>query len=252
MPTFRFTGKVVPIHPPIEIGPLLPFVWEHIETGEREAYEVSFVGADVVVNVTINIELKDEKISAYRNTSLDVARTALNIVCFQHGFGLLLYLDRYMSPEGKEELLIPGDPRLQSLVSMENINMPMMSSLLAADPQLSRPLNDLITAITWPHAPAINCARAVEGLRHHMNPNEGDERGKSWGTFQENLRITRAFRDSITNLSTSPRHGNTAFIPSEDQEAVIMRSWMIMDRYFHFLGRGRKPLDATLFVILDI
>jgi hypothetical protein len=251
MPTFRFTGRVVPIQPPIEIGPLLPFVWEHIETGEREEYEVSFIGADVVVNVTINSEVKDEKISAYRNTSLEVARTALNIVCFQHGLGLLLYLDRYMPPDGKEELLVPGDPRLQSLVSLGNINIPVMSSLLAADPQLSRPLNDLITAITWPLAAPINCARALEGIRRHNNPLENESnRLASWVLLQEAINISKDYADSIINMSKIPRHGGTQFIPSEDQEEVIVRTWTITDRYFQYLGRGRKSLKDFGFPLL--
>jgi hypothetical protein len=154
-------------------------------------------------------------------------------------------------PDGKEEIALPGDDRLKSLVSITNIDIPVMSAMLARDQQLSRPLNDLILAITWPNAAAINCARAIEGLRLHMNPNEGDDRGKSWGIFQENLNMSRAFRASITDLSTKPRHGNTGFIPSEEQEIVIMRSWTIMDRYFHFLAIGRAPLPRNLFAVLD-
>jgi hypothetical protein len=229
-----------PLH---EIGPLFPFEWEDIETGERESYEVSFVGADVSVNVTLNRELKEENIGRYRNTSLEVARTALDVVCFLEGAGLTLYLDRYMSPDGKEELLVPGDPRLQSLISLMNINMPIMCSLLAADHQLSRPLSDLVNAITWPHAAPINCARAIEGLRRHNNPQEGkDDRGKSWGLLQEALNISKPYREFVTDLSTNPRHGDSSFTPPDSQEEAILRSWTIMDRYFQYLLRGKKPL----------
>ncbi len=251
MPTIRFTGKIVPVHPPDEIGSLLPFTWEYTDTGESERYEITFAREVVTVDLVLNYEPRAELVSQYRNTALVLATTALNIVCFVQGVGLTLYLDKCVWPDGKEEITIPGDDRLKSLVSIANINIPVMAKMLTGDEQLSRPLNDLILAITWPYAAAINCARAVEGLRHHMNPNEGDQRARSWGIFQENLNITQAFRTSITDLSTKPRHGNAGFIPSDKQETVIQRSWSIMDRYFHYLAIGRVQLPQSHFAVLD-
>ena len=238
------------MRPPHEIGSLKPFTWEHIDTGERDSYEVSFDGAIVIVDVVLNYEPREEIISQYRHTALELATTALNIVCFAEGMGLTLYLDRCVWPDGKEEITLPGDDRLKSLVSITNIDIPVMSAMLAGDQQLSRPLNDLILAITWPNAAAINCARAVEGLRHHMNPNEGDKRGESWKRFQEQLNISQAFRTSITEISTQPRHGNTTFIPSKDTEDAIMKSWTIMNRYFHYLALGKIQLDPNIFELL--
>jgi hypothetical protein len=164
--------------------------------------------------------------------------------------GLTLYLDRCLWPNGKEEILLPGDDRLKSLVSITDIDIPVMSAMLAVDQQLSRPLNDLIQAITWPNAAAISCARAIEGLRRHMNPDEGDNRGKSWGRFQEQLNISQAFRKSITEISTQPRHGNATFIPSKDTEDAIMKSWIIMNRYLHYLALGKRQLDPNIFEFL--
>jgi hypothetical protein len=238
------------MRPPHEIGSLKPFTWEYMDTGERESYEVSFDGANVTVDVVLNYEPREEIISQYRNTALELATTALNIVCFAEGMGLTLYLDRCVWPDGKEEIPLPGDDRLKSLVSITNIDISVMSGMLAVDQQLSRPLNDLILAITWPNAAAINCARAIEGLRRHMNPNEGDERGKSWERFQEQLNITQAFRTSVTKLSIQPRHGNASFIRSEDTEDAIIKSWKIMNRYFHYLALGKKQLDASIFELL--
>lgn len=247
-----FKGKVVPVRPPSEIGNLPPVVWENIDTGEVESYAVSFSGADVSVSLTITVPLDEERISQYRNRALDIARSALDIVCFQTGWGLLLYLDVYTSPYGVEDKLIPGDPNLARLVSsLNNVNFPIMFQLMAGDTTLQRVLNDLITGITWPHAPAINCARAIEGIRKHNNPSEGkNDRGSSWGLLQEALNISRAYREFVIEVSTSPRHGDSSFIKPEIQEDAIVRAWTIMDRYFHYLGRGKKPLGELGFPLL--
>lgn len=242
MPTVQFAGKIVPIRPPHEIGELPPFVWENVETGERESYEITFSSSDVSARVTIDHEIDEANVSRYRNTAMELARTALNIVCFVEGIGLLLYLDRYIPNEGKPELLVPGDPRLKSLVTLTSINVPVLSTILAGDSQLSRPLSDLINAITWPFAAPINCARAVEGIRKHNNPNEGDARGASWKMLQDALNISKEYLEFIGDMSVNPRHGSSAFIEPTEQEECIVRAWTIMDRYFRYLGGGRKPL----------
>jgi hypothetical protein len=251
MPTIRFSGHIVPMRPPHEIGSLKPITWEYLDTKETESYEISFDGTKVTVDIVLNFEPRIDMISQHRNKALELATNALNIVCFVEGMGLTLYLDRCVWPDGTEEIPLPGDDRLKSLVSITNIDISRMSAMLAEDQQLSRIFNDLIFSITWPYAAAINCARAIEGIRRHNNPAEGkDDRAASWGILQDALNISRAYREFIIQVSIPPRHGDSSFIPSEKQEDVIVRAWTIMDRYLQYLARGKKPLAELGFSLL--
>ena len=133
--------------------------------------------------------------------------------------------------------------------SLDNPDFHDTLSTFLHDPHLSWALRDLIEANTLPNHASINCARAVEALRVLMTGAD-TPRSKAWGEFQEALRLSREFREYITDVSTAPRHGNRAPIGSDVTNEITRRAWLIMDRYIVYKKRGSQPLPESEFPLL--
>src|ERR1700733_4619401 len=102
---------------------------------------------------------------------------------------------------------------------------------------------------------AICCSYKLRSCHRGNTETQQPSRGKgrqaaSWGILQDALNISRAYREFIIQVSISPRHGDSSFIPSEKQEDVIVRAWTITDRYLQYLARGKKPLAELGFSLL--
>jgi hypothetical protein len=249
MPTISFSGKVVPIPVPVTAGLSdLPSIrFEAVDTKEVETYTVKITESHVVVLIEVDNYSTDD-IQRHRNKSLDLARTALDLFCFQSGWGLFLYLDRFVDPSGKIEAIVPGHPELAKLVNFRSNLISGLYPVFAADPRLHMALNDMIQAITWPHVATVNCARAVEGIRTIIAPGK---RSAGWPAMQEALNITESYTRMITALSEAPRHGDRVWNPPEPIEEIIQRSWEIMMRYLEWESRGEKPLPKSIFRLLS-
>jgi hypothetical protein len=187
----------------------------------------------------------------------DLARAAVDLYCFQVGWGLSVMLDTFVNEAGNETTLLP---RMDSLAAYCTALQPdpqnptvnnydLCYRLLIAEPPLFMALNDLIVSITLPHHASVNCARAVEGLRVLMVPGLTD-RAQSWPIFQANLNIDRGYREYITGVSTGPRHGDRTWIAGTTVTEVVTRSWIIMNRFLEYRKRGNLALPVAEFQLL--
>jgi hypothetical protein len=111
-------------------------------------------------------------------------------------------------------------------------------------------LNDLIISVTLPHHAAVNCARAIDGIRNLMVPAGGD-RKQSWLLMRQNLNVAESYLTFLTNVSIAPRHGDRTHIPGSVVTETVERSWIIMDRFLEFRKRGNCPLPIDRFPLLD-
>jgi len=124
-----------------------------------------------------------------------------------------------------------------------------MWDLVVADPALFQALDDLIVSITLPHHSPVNCARAVEGLRHLIAA-PGASASQAWEQMRDALRLDRTFLQLITDTSTAPRHGNRAYIPGATTTETVRRSWIVMDRFLAYRKRGNTPRPVAEFPVL--
>ena len=121
--------------------------------------------------------------------------------------------------------------------------------LVLSDPPLFQALDDLIVLITLPHHAAVDCARAIEGLRNLVAA-RGATVSRSWEQMRNALQLDRSFLQPITDTSTAPRHGDRNFIPGTTVTEIVRRSWIIMDRFLEYQKRGNISLPATDFPLL--
>jgi hypothetical protein len=178
----------------------------------------------------------------------DLARAAVNLVCFSTGLHLSVFFDGLIEPNCTQTAFVVHHPHLAALCTSyvlgETGTATALDSILQfvlADPQVFLALDDLITGTSHHHLLTVNSARAIEGLRHAMCGSIAD-RNQQWTIFRTNLNLSKDYLQLITDSSTSGRHGEGKFIPGNVTEEIIKRSWTIMNRFLEFKKRGSLPL----------
>ncbi len=254
MPIVYFTGRVLPSAEAIKITVRdLPAAhWEEVSLGLVMDFTVQIQDSKVSVECQVN-RYQDDDLPHLHMRAIDLARAAIDIFCFANGWGLTIWLDTFIKPDGAEQFLVSQMPQLAPLCTAFNLaptggQVEDVWKLVVSEPAIFMALNDLIAGITWPHFAPVNCARAIEGLRVLMVPTT--DRKQAWPIFQTNLNIERDYREYVTDISTGPRHGDRAFIPSTLVTETITRSWVIMNRFLEFRKGGNRPLPLADFPLL--
>jgi hypothetical protein len=121
--------------------------------------------------------------------------------------------------------------------------------MITGDKAMTVALNDLILAQP-PNLAKINCARAIEGIRHIIAGQETD-RDKAWLIMREALKVDKRYLYLIIGNSFARRHGESTIIEEKTIQEILRRSWIIMDRFFHYRLHGDIPLSIDQFPLLS-
>lgn len=252
MPTIRYTGRVVPPAFDLTISPIPKIlIQNHPTLGDVT------IQADIKTNkVTVDCELNkfDEKkdfIALYQ-VAYDLARASVDLFGFSKGCGLSIELERIRYPDGGEQGILPGGLELGELATATANGEPDFAKILKFllyEPTLIQALRDLVEAIKLPRPGPVNSARAIEGIRHLLAPNEKD-RKNAWAKVGKDLNISSAYLRDITDQSIGPRHADPTHIPGADVQRTTIKAWTIMNRYLEYRKRGCQPLPSSEFPLL--
>lgn len=254
MPEVHFIGSVLPsgiVNVAIEHQPTL--TWHIPEIDFTVDFKVSI--KDSIVDVECKSsrfdELKD-LIPIYIR-AFDLARASVEVVAFSIGYGLGVLLEKIVYPDGSSELIVPKFDHLATLCSSYTLleNFDKIHTIVLTDNDVRMALHELIEANSMPHVSLVNCARAMERLRHTI-ASADTKIPKAWALMRTALQIEEAYLKSITDASTGPRHGKPGHVPGTVTMAVATRSWIIMDRYFHYRLGGSEPLSNKQFPMLTL
>ncbi|HEX4311029.1 MAG TPA: hypothetical protein VHZ25_13435 [Acidobacteriaceae bacterium] len=260
MPIFLFKGRILPEFEEISAWnvptvhfyepPHLPDLPEGLKGDFNIAINHSLI--DLICTV-------DELVSLSRihNRAIAYVRAFVDLHCFATGAPLTVILDTAIDPYGEAFTLRTIHPSLANLctVRINNANVPgsfgfgdVMDHIIR-EPALFLAMRDLISALSYADLAVVNCARAIEGLRNIMVPDENRE--KAWPIFQGNLNFDRAYREFVTKRAIAPRHGDrTEYITGPEIDEALQRSWKIMNRFLEFRRGGNKPLRPPDFDLL--
>ena len=257
MPIIHIRGRVLPIVRSITASALQPILWSESADSPTMRFTVH------IKNSAVDVECLMDDFEPYEDFSVPIARALMfsravvDCLAFSTGLGLSVVLDEVVSPAGVVNKIQYANPSLGSLCtafdltpsSVSSNNFRAMYNLVVAEPPLFLALNDLITSITVPGQIPINCARAVEGLRMIMVPND-PSRKLGWAKMRETLQLERTYLEYITEMSTNPRHGDKSHIDQHLLQEVLRRSWTVMNRFFEYRKRGNEPLPIEDFPLL--
>src|SRR6185312_11433371 len=119
-----------------------------------------------------------------------------------------------------------------------------------SDWKLAHAFDDLIHAISVPHVSSVNCARAIEGLKHLLSTDAMNDKQR-WEHMRNVLNLSKDYLSLITKSSEENRHGKRSRVEGDVASDVTRRSWTIMNRYLEFRKRGSAdPLPADQFPLL--
>jgi hypothetical protein len=262
MPIFLFKGRILPEFTGLSIWnvptihfsepPHLPDLPDGLTGDFTIAINHS------VIDLICVVEQKSASISRVHNRAIAYVRAFVDLNCFATGSPLSVILDTAIGPDGEALSLLPVHPTLAQLCTVTTnnpaapgaIGFDLLDSFIR-EPALFLALRDLVSALTSADLAVVDCARAIEGLRNIMVPDDPENRKKAWPIFQENLNIDMAYGKYITDLATAPRHGDrTQWITGAMIDEMLKRSWIIMNRFIEFRRRGSQPLAPPDFELL--
>jgi hypothetical protein len=221
-------------------------------------FDLRIVDSVVEVDCTVPTYDPADSIALPHIRALELARSLVDCLAFVDGIGLTLIFEEVISPAGVVLQLLAHNPALPKLCTAfskvadttPERTLEAMLRLVMREPPLFLALNDLIVAATIPGQVAVNCGRAIEGLRKLLVPVD-PSRKLGWAALQQNLNIERSYRELITDTSTGPRHGDRTDVPETVAQEVIERSWAIMNRFLEYRKRGNQPLPISEFPLLS-
>ena len=255
MPRIRFNGRVLPAALTLSMSNLPSVRWRDggLTTLGIESADCRVEVKDNVVTINVDLPEFDPAVHLIPVTmrAHDVARAAIDLVCFASGNGYAFVLETWTGLDGVTRAVAPQQPDLAALSTAvaSPVEFDKVLRMVIADPPLFMALRDLIESITQWHRAPISAARAIEAVRHSMTPNA--ERKKQWENLCRNLQLERSYIDPVTDTSVAPRHGDPEHIPGNITNDVATRAWTIMNRYLEFRKRGGEdPLPAAEFPTL--
>jgi hypothetical protein len=255
MPVVTFLGRVFPACYQVSLSHN-PLDWKWEEENLTLRFDCRLEKSVVTVACTLE-RYRPEYLNEIHKRAFDLVRSVLNLAAFSSGVGYSVVFESVIDTNGKKTMFALQDLALGYLCTSFSLNsqtgktpITEIWDLVLRDLPLLVILDDLISSITIPHHAPVACARVVEGLRRLIaTPRASDS--QAWEQMRNALQVDRSFLKLITDTARAPRHGDWSFIPGTTVTEIIRRSWIIMDRFFHYRKRGNTPLAPTDFPLLS-
>jgi hypothetical protein len=253
MQKIHFIGRVFPSAVKISVqAPEVKWKWE--EAGLELTIRVKIGNSFINVECELE-EYRPEYITELYRRALDLARASVNLVAFANGIGLTVLLEMLILPDGSPTELASIDPSLPPLCTAYSLDpagltdFNVVFNAVFTSPDLFMALEDLIHAITLPHVSPVNCARAMDRLKHLIAaPGSADK--DAWKQMREALRLDEQYLRYVTDVSKGPRHGRPGYTTGNQTTEATRRCWTVVNRYFEYLKRGKQTLDSAPFPLL--
>lgn len=254
MPHIRFTGRTLPSALELTHVTGAKLRWLLDEAGTIADFEIKIERGIITIDCECSCELTEELIVAIYIRSSDMARATVDIIAFSTGIGFMVILDKRIMPDGSESEIMPEDRSVASLCTAYGLDVSRRSDFsdvyrtVLSDPAIFMALHDLIESISNQHAAPVNCARAIEGIRHLIAP--GLDAKKGWIVLDNALRCNQTYTDLIISNSFQQRHGNRVPVSAPIVREIVQRSWVLMNRFLEYKKRGAAPLPQPEFPTL--
>jgi hypothetical protein len=258
MPKVRFTGRIFPHAIQLSVKDHPQINWKDVENDLDMTFTIGIDGNAVTVDCEVNKFDPALHITPLFMRAFDLARATVDLVGFCTGYGFTVVFETFTSPTGVTTPFGAYDPSLSALctafkmgvfsAALEENDFHKVLTIVSTDWRIFRALRDLIEAITLPHESAVNCARAIEGLRNIIASNPS--RRQAWREMRDTLNISEDYLKLITDVSIAPRHGDHTHVPGAKTKEITRRSWIIMNRFLEYKKRNEGPLPSADFPVL--
>jgi len=250
MPAVYFMGHVEPRDTHLMMENLSSITERDIVSGHITTFTVAI--ADCVVSVECVVdEYQSDFVSNLYTRSLELARTAVNLISLKMGWSLAVDLDLFIDPDGSEENIMKRMDSAQGIFDAYDLDdIDKVFNQIACDVNLFMALDDLVSGIGAPRVVAVNCARALDGIKNLLAPGLKDK--AAWKLLQETLNVDEEYLQLISKKSTNSRHGYHEYITDAEASELVERTWKVANRYLHYRLNQQKALPLDLFRQLTV
>ncbi len=257
MINFRLSGRVYPTAWTVTVPAFL--VGWLMDDGIRSAKATIAVEASVA-SALCEVEKydHDRDYDWIFRRAVAAAKAAVNMASFGTGMGTVLVFDKIQFDGGEELVLVSEQTKLARLCTAFSVSGKRHdgetpdASFLAVFPlimnedNIRMAISDLVDSIVRRDDTLVNCARAMDGIRNTLAPDQSPDKG--WSIVQTTLRVNKDYLKFITEQSKRHRHGDRrASTPGSIVDEVKERSWVIMNRLLEFRKRGNQVLPEQEF-----
>jgi hypothetical protein len=242
-----FAGHVLPAVLNVSLANRPTFQWRSEELGLDMTFRVEIRDGSIRIDCNLN-KYEDAYLVPLFMRAQDIATASVDLAAFATGSGLSVVLEEFSDPTGAVTPLAAQQPSLAALVYAVKPGTSEFDKVLQfvlAEPQLYLAMRDLSSAIAAPHRAVLHCARAMRTVGRLFGLSWAPSQ-RAWLTFRDNLQISQAFMQAF--LQRKERDGPP--ISEANATEVIQRAWMVMNRVFEYLKRGRQPLPLSEFPLL--
>jgi hypothetical protein len=250
MHSIHFIGRVLPGAIEVTVSFKPKILWEDADIGFPMEFTCSIEKSKLEVECRL-AEYQTGHFAALYMRALDICRAQVDLVAFKMGVGLTVIFDSFRDPSGETTQIVSRDEnlaRLSTAFSLEQGFDQLCAKVIQSVP-LFMALRDLISAISLPHVSLVDCARAMDRLKH-LVATPGSKDKQAWQQLRQALQIDETYLKYITDHSANPRHGHPGHISGTITTEVTRRAWIIMNRYFEYLKRDCVPLSSSEFTLL--
>lgn len=245
MPRVRFNGRVLPAAQIIELIQIPEIKIADSSTGIEGIYTLKIEKSIIEIDCDANQELTDEvryALIAYANY---LARLIIDLVSFRTGQGFLVLLDM-MTDEGQSpQVMHYRHYNVAPLATSLGENMVPVIAVFMREMGAMEALRDLTDSITNPFRGRISVTRAVETIRHLIDPNPN--RMASWASMRASLNLSQPYLTYISERSVNPRHGNHDGTTRDEADEITKRGWTVMNRFIELRKRAVQSLPIAEF-----
>lgn len=192
MHTIKFFGKVTPIGTQMSITAPVKMIFNTPDLGFYLECTISVDNSGVVVDCRFDKLIPHYESIVHVHATI-AARSLVDLIAFSLGCGITLIFDEIQNVKGERGTFAFHDPKLGELcTSVNQATFRKMIALIMNDSASYMALNDLICSMSTPLTSLINCARAVEGIRHVVS-RPITEPKKQWPIMRDKLNISSPY-----------------------------------------------------------
>lgn len=231
--------------------PPFPLRFSDSAIGYNMSMMISVRKSSVAVECSFD-KMFDGYFGAVFDICFDAAKAAIDLVAFSAGTAVMLTFDTFVDIDGETKPTRSGIPGLAALCTQQMDGQSYAALIKIATNELAiyMAMSDLILSLYLPHHGIMNCARAVEGIRHLIAGPDMEPK-RAWPLMREALNLDQTYIKFITDASMAHRHGHRVWFGPEAHGEVARRAWTIMDRFLHFRRRNNVKLPLEKFPLLQ-
>jgi hypothetical protein len=258
MSRWAFFGRVVPERIPFSIGS--PITWSSEGASLGIKMDVGFSIADGQFVCSTNVTQGNADVHTLKNLIETEIRSVVDLIGYLHavrydvdiisavdlekGDRVVFGINIPVLTERRKDAKAGDYPPLGSLPGE-------LLQAVASEPAAQIVLQEFREAMGFAIGTGFHCYRAIEAMMQSIRTSDTEKEATAWDRLRQHLSLDRAAIDFVKDRADLPRHGRPSSILDTDRAMVFKITDEIVRRYLHYLSKGKTPLPAADFPVLQ-